>query len=149
MVACVFFRERLYYCSVGDSFLFLLRDGELLRLNREHNVLTERYREMVQSGGMDPEPARTDPEKSALSQFLGMDALDDADFLRRPLKLHNGDRFLLCSDGVGGVLRDDVIRACLELDTPGEACAAMERGVALANHPYQDNYTALVVHCGF
>lgn len=148
VVACMFYEEQLWFASVGDSFLWLLRDGELLRLNREHNVMTERWAETIRRGGMDPEPGREDPEKAALTQFLGMDLVDDVDFLRRPMKLHDGDVLLLCSDGVGGVLTEETVRACLSNGVPEEMCAALERAVMLANNPYQDNFTALVIQCG-
>ncbi len=149
VVACIFYEEQLWFASVGDSFLYLLRDGQLLRLNREHNVLHERYLETIRSGSMDPEPARADWEKSALSQFLGMDVLDDVDYLRRPLKLHDGDRFLLCSDGVAGVLSEAALQSYMEKGTPADACAAMEKAILMENRQYQDNFTALVVQCGY
>ncbi len=149
IVACIFYEEKLWFANVGDSYLYLLRDGQLLHLNREHNVLHERYLETIRAGGMDPEPARSDWEKAALSQFLGMDGMDDVDYLRRPLKLHDGDRFLLCSDGVGGVLSEATIQEFMEMDTPTETCAAMERAILLQNNRYQDNFTALVVQCGY
>ena len=148
LVECVFYDEQLWYASVGDSYLWLLREGQLLRLNREHNVMTERFLETIRSGSMDPSPGREDPEKAALSQFLGMDAVDDIDILRRPLRIHDGDVFLLCSDGVGGVLTGQTVRECLSKHVPEEMCAALERAVMQENNPYQDNFTALIIQCG-
>lgn len=149
MVACVFYEEQLYYSSVGDSFLYLLRDGQLLRLNRAHNVLQARWLAAVRSGSMDPEPARTGGEADALTQFLGMGGLEDVDYLRRPLRLHDGDLFLLCSDGVAGVLTEETIAACLREGTPEQMCAGLEQAILLENRRFQDNYTALVIRCGY
>lgn len=148
LVECIFYEEQLWFASVGDSYLYLLRDGQLLRMNREHNVMTERYLDAIRQGSMDPAQGREEPEKAALTQFLGMDALDDVDCLRRPLRLHDGDVFLLCSDGVGGAVPEARVRECLSLRTPEEMCAALERAVAEAENPYQDNYTALIIQCG-
>lgn len=148
LVECIFYQEQLWFASVGDSYLYLLREGQLLRMNREHNVMTERFLDAIRQESMDPAPGREDPEKAALSQFLGMDALDDVDCLRRPLRLHDGDVFLLCSDGVGGTVPEARVRECLSLGTPEEMCAALERAVAEAGSPYQDNYTALIIQCG-
>ena len=149
VVACLFFDEALFYVSVGDSFLYLLRDGQLLRVNREHNLLHERFLETVRAGSMDPEPARADPEAAALSQFLGMPVLEEPDFLRRPLRLHHDDRFLICSDGVAGVLTEETLREALEAPAPEAACAALDAAVQARDEPFQDNYTALVVFCGY
>lgn len=149
LVACMFFDEQLYYASVGDSFLYLLRDGQLLRLNRAHNVLHEGWLHTIRSGSMDPEPARADREASALTQFLGMESMEDIDYLHRPLKLQDGDLFLLCSDGVAGVLNETDLLACLQSGVPDRICAALERAILMENRKYQDNYTALVIRCGY
>ena len=149
VVVCLFFRQQLWFASVGDSALFLLRDGELLRLNREQNVLNEGYLDAICAGRTDPEPARSDPEKDALTQFLGMDGLEEVDCLLRPMKLHDGDCFLLCSDGVADMIPDELLLACMQQPAPAQICAALEEAVLNRNNPYQDNYTALVVQCGY
>ena len=149
IVACVFYEEQLYCASVGDSFAYLYRDGQLLRLNREHNVQSEDYLEMIRSGGLDPDPARDDPEGPALTGFLGMENLREVDDLRRPLKLHDGDLLLLCSDGVAGVLSEDTMVSCLRKNTLEEMSIALDQAVQNENRRYQDNYTALIVRCGY
>lgn len=149
LVACLFYEEQLYFASVGDSYLYLLRDGELLRLNRPHNVRQELWLETIHSGSMDPEPACADREADALTQFLGMDAIDDVDYLHRPLALREGDLLLLCSDGVAGVLTEAEISACLQGNTPDRMCSSLEQAILAQNGKYQDNYTALVIRCGY
>lgn len=149
VVVCLFFKEQLWFASVGDSALFLLRDGELLRLNREQNVLNEYYLDTVCRGSMNPIPARRNPEKDALTQFLGMPVLEEIDMLLRPLPLHEGDKLLLCSDGVADMVPDPLLRECMLLPEPTAICAALEQAVLAAGNPYQDNYTALLVQCGY
>lgn len=149
LVACLFYREQLYYASVGDSYLYLLRDGQLLRLNRPHNVRQECWLDTIRSGSMDPEPARAHREAEALTQFLGMETLDDVDYLRRPLALREGDLLLLCSDGVAGVLTEDQLMSCLQGDAPDQMCPRLEQAILAENRQYQDNYTALVIRCGY
>lgn len=149
LVACLFYEEQLYYASVGDSYLYLLRDGELLRLNRPHNVRQECWLDTIRSGSMDPEPARAHKEAEALTQFLGMDVLDDVDYLRRPLALQEGDLLLLCSDGVAGVLTEAQLVSCLQGDAPDQMCTQLEHLILAQNRQYQDNYTALVIRCGY
>lgn len=149
LVACLFYEERLYFASVGDSYLYLLRDGELLKLNRAHNVRQKRWLETIQNGSMDPEPACADREADALTRFLGMDELDDVDHLRRPLALREGDLLLLCSDGVAGVLTESELCGCLQGDAPQEMCERIEQAIISQNRKFQDNYTALIVRCGY
>ena len=148
-VVCLFYNEQLYFTSVGDSGLYLLREGTLLRLNLEHNVRNERFLETIRQGSMDPEIAREDPEAAALTQFLGMGGAVRADSLRRPMHLHDGDLLLLCSDGVDGTLTEAQMLACLGEASPEAMCQALERAILEENRQYQDNYTALIVRCGY
>lgn len=148
-VVCLFYEEKLWFACIGDSALFLLRDGELCRLNREHNVRNERYLASIRAGSMDPSFGREDREGHALTQFIGMQGMDEADFLLKPLPLHDGDRILLCSDGVADMVPGPALRACMEASAPQEVCDKIEQAVLAANNPYQDNYTALYVQCGY
>ncbi len=149
LIACIFFKEQLYWASVGDSFLYLLREGGLYRLNQEHNYRTQLYLEAVRDGQLDPSQANADPDGHRLSRFLGMDGLEELDRSVRPMPLQDGDVLLLCSDGVGGVLSEDAVRACLETRNPSLACAKLDEMVRAAARRSQDNYTALVVSCGY
>lgn len=147
LIACLLYHQRLYFASVGDSYLFLLRKGRLVRLNREHNVKHKLFMEAIRSGCMDPSVADGNKENAALTQFLGMPSLDDIDFFRRPLLLKKGDVLLICSDGVGGVMDEKTITDCLSIPHAPAICAALDQAVRRANKKYQDNYTALVIRC--
>ena len=149
LVACVIFREQLYFACVGDSYLYLKRNGGLFRLNREQNYRHQLYLEEIRAGNMDPTAANEDPEGSRLSQFVGMDELEDVDVLRRPLPLQNGDVLLLCSDGVGGVLTPRQLLDCLREPEAADACLRIENEVQRQGRVHQDNYTALVVRCTY
>ncbi|MCR4892492.1 MAG: protein phosphatase 2C domain-containing protein [Lachnospiraceae bacterium] len=149
VVGGIFFQEKLYFVSVGDSFIYLLRDGRLSRINREHNCRNSIFLKTIRAGSMDPEDGRSDPEEAALTQFVGMDELSDIDAFRRPLQLKNRDVLLFCSDGVGGVLSEEEIRECLLTMSPPEACIEMEQRIYRKQRPHQDNFTALVIRCGY
>lgn len=150
-VACLIFGEQLYFVSVGDSYLYLKRDGELYRLNREHTYRSRLYLEEIRSGGIDPKPAEEAEEAAALVQFLGMDGMeaDELDGFRRPYPLKDGDVLLLCSDGAAGVLTDEQILDCLKWPKPAEICANLEAGILKRGLRFQDNYTAVVIRCGY
>ena len=150
LIACLFYKEKLYFASVGDSYLMLKRNGHLIHLNRKHNVMYDEYLSAVSRGSLDKTDAESDPEKHALTRFLGMDELEDFDISRRPLPVLDGDVFLLCSDGVGGVLSEQCIFDCLNNNTaPAQMCEQLEQNILITNKRYQDNYTALVVKCEY
>lgn len=147
VIACIFYDGCLYYAGVGDSGLFLLRDGQLCRLNREQNCLQSAYMETICSDSMDIAYAESVDEKAALSQFVGMGLLEDIDLFVRPLPLKSGDVLLLCSDGVSGVISQEKMGACLGNGGPHDMCSRLEEVLLRTNKQYQDNYTAVVIQC--
>lgn len=149
IVVCIIFQEQLYFASVGDSYFYLKRRDHLYKLNQEHTAGNYLYLKTIRSGSMDPLPAKANPEAEALTQFLGMDDLEKIDYSRRPLPLLNGDRLLLCSDGVGSVLNEQELLSCFKPDTPTEALHEIELRIQQKNIVYQDNYTALMIYCGY
>lgn len=146
-VVCILFQEQLWYASVGDSFLFLRRGGELYRLNSEQNVLHERWQAAIRRGQLCADAAEKDRESQAVSCFLGMGGLGEIDGFIRPLDLQDGDILLLCSDGVAGVLSEEDLQFALSRSTPQEMCADLDRMIQSRQEPYQDNYTALMIQC--
>jgi protein phosphatase len=144
-IACVFYDGRMSYASVGDSFLFLLRDGVLYQLNRRQNVYYTLLGRLADSGVTDRSPAEHHPERDALTGYLGMKSLTDVDLFLRPLPLCASDTILICSDGVGDVLDGALLTRCLSAADPQEACRRLDESVMAAEKSHQDNYTAIVV----
>lgn len=123
------------FAHVGDSRLYLLRDGALRQLSQDHSWVAEE----VAAGRMTAEEARTSSRRNLVTRALGFDAAVAADEGTHPLAA--GDTLLLCSDGVHGVVPEaELARACaLPVE---EAVAAI---VDLANaHGGADNATAVV-----
>lgn len=147
LVAGILFQEKLYYVSVGDSFLYLKRGEQLYRLNREHNVCSRTHLENIRAGKMDPMEGRESGESAALTQFLGMRGMSDVDCSVRPLPVRDGDVFLACTDGVGGVLDEEELLGALRLNSPQAMCQQMKQRIIAHEKKNQDNYTALVVKC--
>ena len=147
VVTGILFDERLYFASVGDSFLWLYRDGSLYRLNREQNVCHQRYLEAIREGNVDPSDYQDQHEAGALTCFLGMIGLNDVDWSIRPLPLREGDVILACSDGVGGVMMEGEIKTALSLPSEQDMCKQIEQKLFEYGRKTQDNYTAFVVKC--
>lgn len=149
LVAAMIYQEKLYWASVGDSFLYLLRDGGLTRLNRDQNYRSELYLELIRSGALDRAEADRDPDGPRLTEFLGKPEVEEIDYSRRPLPLRSGDVLFLCSDGVGGVLEEETLRAILAGEPPAAACRRIEAAIRGMGRANQDNYTGLAVACGY
>lgn len=147
VIACIFYDQKLYYAGVGDSYLYLLRGDSLTRINRQHNLQNQRYLELIESGCLDPEPARTMKQKHAVTQFLGVDDLNDVDWLRRALPLQDGDVILACTDGIGGVLPEEEIARYMGMRNVNDACAAIRQAVVDKNLLHQDNFTGVLIRC--
>ena len=149
LVLCLFYKEKLYFASVGDSYLYLKRGGQLYRLNQEHNVRSRLLMESVRDKTMDPNCTEGNKELAAVTSFLGMEELPNVDCFRIPYPLEEGDVILLCSDGVAGVMEEESILRCLSEKTAPLMCQALDDRVQSKALPYQDNYTALVIQCGY
>lgn len=147
VVAGIIFEERLYYASIGDSYLYLRRGNDLYRLNREQNLCNEKYLESIRSGDLNPREAEESPEAAALTQFLGMAGFCQVDCSVRPFPLREGDVLLACSDGVGAVLDEREIGNALNFSSTQAMCQQLEQGIFAHAKKNQDNYTALAVKC--
>ncbi len=149
VVACICYDEKLYYASVGDSCLFLLRNGQLVRVNREQNSLNLEYMKSIRAGSVDPSFARASSRQTALSEYVGKRHIDEIDYLRRPLQLLDGDTILICSDGVSGFMSADSMLQSMLSGSPRDICSCLEENLRITNDPHQDNYTAIAIQCRY
>ncbi|MGA2192189.1 MAG: Stp1/IreP family PP2C-type Ser/Thr phosphatase [Nitrospirota bacterium] len=92
--------KELTLAHVGDSRAYLYRDGVLTRLTKDHSLVEE----MVETGQLSPQKARTHPLRNIVTRALGTKPDVNVDTTTR--ELMPGDVFLLCSDGLSGMLRD-------------------------------------------
>lgn len=138
--------NQLYWLSIGDSRIYIIRDGEIARLTRDHNYALE-LQIMVENGKISQEEADTHPKKEALVSYIGIDYLNYIDVSRRPLELLPNDTILLCSDGVTKSLSDDRILEIL-LAQGQSLNEEVNRLIATAideNGGSQDNTTAILM----
>lgn len=133
---------RLTLTHAGDSRLYRLRNGVLTQLSEDHSWVAEQIR----AGVLKDDDAEALERKNVLTQCLGIGASltpQNATF-----EASEGDRYLLCSDGLHGVVDDDAIAAYLREGTPPEALAAtLVEAANNAGGP--DNVTAVVLDYGF
>ena len=101
---------------IGDSRAYLLRDGTLQRLTRDHSLVAE----MIESGELDPAAASSHPFRSVITRALGMERNVDVDTSDH--RLEPGDRVLLCSDGLTNMVEeDDIAGIAGDAESPGDA----------------------------
>lgn len=123
---------------VGDSRAYLLRDGSLRQLTTDHTLVAR----MVKSGEITEAEAEVHPHKNVLTRALGTDEQVEVD--EDSIALVDGDRLLLCSDGLTGMVTEDQIQAILE--TSEQPQQAADRLVKAANRAGGiDNITVVVL----
>jgi len=133
----------LHWIGVGDSRLYLLRGGELRLLTVDHSYARTLERR-VAAGVLTPEQAAQHPDRNALISYLGQDRPAEVSTNAALEPLRPGDRLLLCSDGVHGVLGADRIAEALRQDAQA-AANALVAAVLAERRPRQDNLTAVVL----
>jgi protein phosphatase len=99
LVAPVFIGHDLFWISIGDSPLYLLRDGRLRQLNEDHS-LGPHIDYMVRSGMMPEEIGRNHPDRNALTSVLIGESIERIDCQDRPFKLKDNDILVVASDGL-------------------------------------------------
>ncbi|MGH9138411.1 MAG: Stp1/IreP family PP2C-type Ser/Thr phosphatase, partial [Acidimicrobiales bacterium] len=130
--------DELAYVNVGDSRIYLLRDGELQRLTSDHSLVEE----LVREGSLTPEEAKVHPKRNIVTRALGIEPRVEVD--SATITPYTGDRYLLCSDGLFDEIDEDRIASVLRrLADAGEAARELVR--LAVEHGGRDNVTVVVV----
>jgi PPM family protein phosphatase len=114
---------------VGDSRLYLVRDGQIYLMTEDHSAVME----MVKRGIISLEEARHHPDKNVILRALGSHPEVEVSVWAEPFPVSPGDSFLLCSDGLYDLVEDEEIREVVVNNDPSPACQrlvdlAKERG---------------------
>lgn len=136
--AAILQEERLVIAQVGDSRAYLLHQGKLQQLTRDHSLVAM----MVEAGQLTPEEARVHPRRSVITRALGTDPSTKPDLYE--IDVEAGDRLLLCSDGLYGMVEDPDIQAIMTRTADPQRCASQLVNEAIAAGG-NDNVTVIVV----
>jgi len=137
-VAVLLVFDRYYACVwSGDSRIYRVRDHDIEQITTDHTEAQE----LVLSGRLTPEQARTWPRRNVITRAIGVRDEPELEMIHGSLL--PGDIFLLCSDGLTGHVEDREILACVGKGKPQQACEALvaltlDRGAA-------DNVTVVIV----
>ena len=136
--AAILEKDRLVIAQVGDSRAYLLHNGRLMQLTRDHSLMAD----MIETGQISPSEARVHPNRSVITRALGSDPTTVPDLYE--INVQTGDRLLLCSDGLTGMITDSEIESIMNRLTDAQLCAAQLVNTAIASGG-MDNVTVIVV----
>jgi PPM family protein phosphatase len=128
-----------YVAHVGDSRLYLIRDGRIVQKTKDHTVAADKRRLGLARGDR-----MNDPDRSTLTRSLGRELIAAVD--RISFALASGDTLLVCSDGLYNVLGNRELLDGVSGRDSGEACEALIREANERGTP--DNLTAAVIRIG-
>lgn len=143
LVAAYVKERELSWVSVGDSHIYLYRDGELMQINKDHNYAAL-LQEKVDAGEITQEDALHDPQKNALTSYIGIAQLDKIDHSMESVALFEGDRVLLMSDGVYNTLTEEEIIDSMQFPI-GRSMMHLGMQIEGKRKKNQDNYTMLLI----
>lgn len=146
LVAPVFFGNRLYWVSVGDSPLYLYRGGQLQRLNADHSMAPQ-LDALVRDGRMPAEEAAAHPDRNALISVIMGRAISAVDCPAAALELRRGDLVIAASDGILTLGHEGIAEVlALEAASPSAVIArALLAAVGALGDPDQDNLSMAVI----
>ena len=124
--------------NIGDSRVYLLREGALSQVTTDHSVVQE----LITAGRLSPEEAEGHPYSNVITRAVGVSEALPPDY--REFSVRDGDRFVICSDGLTKELTDYGIQHFLGLNPTPDAAVDAMLGAALENGG-RDNVTIIVV----
>ncbi len=149
LLGVVIVGNRLYWISIGDSPLYLYRDGEVHQINEDHSMAPQ-IDLMVVSGMMEPEAARNHPDRNALTSVLSGEEISKVDCPMEGIELSEGDIVIAASDGLQFLDESTLVDIVLE-QCNGQAmdvAQAFLDGIEDLSDPEQDNTSFAVVKIG-
>jgi protein phosphatase len=131
-----------FTAHVGDSRLYLLRGGTFRQLSEDHSLVAE----MLRGGLLTEEDARHHEDRNVITRALGLHPTVKVALSGKPLAIREGDRFVLCSDGLHDLVEHREIADIVRHASPHEASTRL---IDLANaRGGHDNITVGVVQVG-
>lgn len=138
LTALWFSAEKVLVGHVGDSRAYRLREGELEQMTSDHSLVAELRR----AGVLTPEQAENHPMRNVITRAVGTEESIDTEIIEADRR--KGDRYLVCSDGLHGMVSDQELKRMLSSGTPESACGEMIDAALAAGG--RDNISVVVLH---
>lgn len=148
LIAMVMHHESryLHWIGVGDSRLYLLRNGQLAQFTADANF-ADHIAKKVARGIASRNDLFAEENPHRLTSFLGLKKLGKIDRSIRPFPLHQGDVAMICTDGIYNALSKEELSDCLS-EEPQTACDRIIQSILEKHHDHQDNATVAVLAFG-
>ncbi len=143
LVAVYCCQDGVYWCSVGDSRLYLYRNGKLFQVTADMDYEQKLFQEVLE-GTMLYDEVEEDPQKSALVQYIGMQGRPLPECSVLPFRPDAHDKLLICSDGVYNALNERELISVLEKPAQ-QAADSIQQMIMAKAYSNQDNFTAIVL----
>ncbi len=142
MVTAAITKGKIYWVSVGDSHLYLIRDRDLIKKNEDHSY--GGYLDRMRAQGIDVE-AEAGLSRNMLMSAMTGEEIAEVDCPGSGFQLLPGDRVIIASDGLDTLEKDTILKTSAWSHTPKECVAGLLKAVDEAKRPRQDNTTIVVV----
>jgi protein phosphatase len=146
-LACVAIIDNdLYWASVGDSRIYIVRGDEMVQVTEDHNygmILSQK----VKQGLLTEDEANSHPKREALISYIGMNGVRHIDLNSKPFRLWDGDHILICSDGFYRCVEDaETLSVIRDFSADMTEAAEALTSLALSKHKKnQDNTTVILI----
>lgn len=133
----------LHWFCVGDSRLYIKRDGKLFAVNEDTDYFNQLLNKVI-AGSMALDEACSEPQKDSLAACIGNREFTVFDYSKKGFKLNDGDILMLCSDGVYNALPEEELCQCITSDAM-IACNDIIERIISKRIPSQDNNTIIIM----
>ncbi|MCR5121472.1 MAG: protein phosphatase 2C domain-containing protein [Ruminococcus sp.] len=144
LVSIVIDENKLYWLSAGDSRLYIIRNGKITQITKDHNYFYVLDRLLSERRISEEEYQRKSKGGNALISYIGISKLDIIDINLEPFILYPGDIILLCSDGLFKIMDNDDILRCIDERTDRSADNLMDF-IRRSGNTRKDNSTFIIV----
>ncbi|NWK54081.1 serine/threonine-protein phosphatase [Verrucomicrobiaceae bacterium N1E253] len=146
LLAAVVSEDSLYWLSVGDSPLYLFRDGKLSQINEDHSMMPVLLK-LVEEGDLEEAELATHPDRNVLRSAIIGDEIELIDCPDQAIAMQAGDVLLVASDGLQTLEKEEIeLRLTRHKQLPADGLARiLLRAVERAANPKQDNVSINVV----
>jgi protein phosphatase len=141
-VVLVLADDQAHLAHAGDSRIYLVRDNRITQLTRDHSIMQR----MLDDGLITEDEAATHPDRGRLDRALGLRPDLKPDVRPDPIRLSDQDSFILCTDGLTSLVRDEELFRIVQHAPASRACESL---VELANERGgHDNITVAIARVG-
>ena len=137
------FDNKLHWACVGDSRVYLIREGHMYTLNEDHDYLNQLLLKHM-SGELSLKKAVSDSQKDSLASHIGCKKLK-GDISSTGLVLQENDIIMLCSDGIYNSISECEMLRYIEKNDAYNACDKIVQNIVIKAKPSQDNMTIMMI----